>query len=79
MQLIAVREAFDRRDFIALMRDRETEAGINSPAIHQDGAGAALSVVATFFRPGQVQTLAQCVEQRDTRIDLERMVLAVNF
>ena len=61
------------------MREREAEAGINPPAIHQNGARAALAVIATFFRTGEMQMLAQRVEQRHARIEFERVILAVDF
>src|SRR5205814_2379141 len=34
MQLLAVRQTFDRGDFFAVMNNRETQTGINPPAIH---------------------------------------------
>jgi hypothetical protein len=49
VQLIAVREPFDRRDLVAFVRYREAETGIDPPAIHQDRARTALAVVAAFF------------------------------
>src|ERR1700722_12411377 len=42
------------------------------------GAGAALAVVATLLRAGQVQVLAQAVEQGRARIDIEFVVAAVH-
>src|SRR5438067_4366415 len=58
MQLLAVRQTFDRGDFLAVMNNRETQTGINSPAIHQHCAGAALAMIASFARAGEVQLLA---------------------
>ena len=74
MQLVAVRETFDRRDLVAFVRDREAEAGINAPAIHEDGARTALAVIATFLRTGEMQMLAQRIEQRDARIEFQREI-----
>ena len=42
----------------AIVCHGELEAGINAPPVHQHGAGAALPMVATFLRTGDVQTLA---------------------
>ena len=39
-----------------------------APAVDQDGAGAALAAVAALLGAGQVEALAQQVEQRDARI-----------
>ena len=50
------------------MADGEREAGIDAPAVDQDGAGAALAAVAALLGAGQVEALAQEVEQRDARI-----------
>src|SRR5204863_780221 len=79
MQLIAVRESLDRRDLVAVMYDREAETGINSPAVDEHRARAALPVIAAFLRTGQLQMFAKRIEQRRSRIDLERMLLAVNL
>src|SRR5438477_2068542 len=46
MQLLAVRQTFDRSDFLAVMNNRETQTGINASAIHQNRAGTALPMVA---------------------------------
>ena len=79
MQFVALRETFDRRDLVAFHRDREAEAGVHAPSIHQDGAGAALPVIATFLRAGQIQMLAQGIEQRRPRIERERVRLAIDL
>src|SRR4051812_18643938 len=59
MQLIAVRETFDRCDLIALMHDGETETGINPAAVDEHRARSALTVIAAFFRTGELQMFAK--------------------
>ena len=44
-------------------------AGINRFAIDQHGAGAARAAVANFFRAGEIEPVAQGIEQRDARLD----------
>ena len=71
MQLVAVREPFDGRDLIAFVRDREAETGVHPAAVDQHSAGAALAVIATFLRAGQMQMFAQRIEQGRPRIDFQ--------
>src|SRR3954453_16525867 len=58
MQMIGGAEPFDGRDLVALMHDREREAGINPPPAGNDRAGATLAVIAAFFAAGQAQMFA---------------------
>ena len=62
MQIFRLTNPFDRRDLVAFMHDREAETRIHPPAIDVHRAGTALSVVAAFFRSGQMQMFAQAVE-----------------
>src|SRR5205085_12019405 len=71
-------EALDRDDLGALVRDGEREAGVGAAAVDQDRAGAALPVVAGLLRAGQAESLAQEVEQGGPRVDLQRVLLAVD-
>ena len=64
-------QAFDRHDLVALVHDGERQARVDAPAVDQHGAGAALPVVAALLGAGQVQMLAQRVEQRRPRVQLE--------
>ena len=68
MQRVALRHALDGEDVRAVMADRQRQAGIDPPAVDQDRAGAALPAVAAFLGSGQVQALAQQIEQRDARV-----------
>ena len=64
-------ETFDRHDLVALVHDGERQARVDAPAVDQHRAGAALPVVAALLGAGQVQVLAQRVEQRRARVQLE--------
>ena len=79
MQLFAIGQTFYGRDLVAFMRDSETEAGIDAPPVHQNRARATLAVVASFLRAGEVQPLAQGVEQCDAWINVECVSLAVDL
>ena len=79
MQVSGLPNAFDRRDFVALVHHREREAAVHAPAVHMDGAGAALPVIAAFLGAGQMDPLAQRVEQRGARVEAaQRVVLAID-
>ena len=56
---------------VAFVHDGERQAGIDPPPVDDHRAGAALAVVAALLGAGQVQMLAQRVEQRGARVELE--------
>jgi hypothetical protein len=64
MQLACLRQAFDGRDLRAVLHHRQGQARIDAPAVEEDGAGAALAVIAALLRPGEVEMKPQRVEQR---------------
>src|SRR5262249_3551857 len=68
MQRLTARDAFDRHDLGAVVAQRQREAGIDPPSVDQDGAGAALAAIAALLGAGEMQALAQEIEQRDARI-----------
>jgi hypothetical protein len=72
-------EALDGRDPIVLVHHGEAEACVDAAAIHDDGAGTALAVIAAFLRSGEMQVLAQRVEQRGPGIELQRARDAVHL
>ena len=78
MQRAVLRKPLDRGDACAILHDRQRQAGNNAPAVDQHGAGAALALVATLFRAGQIEMLAQHVEQRRARIERQRAVCPVH-
>ena len=62
MQRLALGKAFDGGDACAVKGGGQRQAGIDAPAVDQDGAGAALAAIAALFGAGQVKALAQQVE-----------------
>jgi hypothetical protein len=78
MQLVTFRQAFYGRNFIALMRDRQSQAAINPSSIYEHGAGSALATVATLFGSRQRKVFAQCVEQGHARIERQTVGLPVD-
>ena len=71
-------EAFDRLDGLALAFDRQHEAGEQRLSVHQHGARAALAQFAAVLGAGQVEVLAQHLEQRLVRREQQFRVLAVD-
>jgi hypothetical protein len=78
VQRVAVREALDRGDLRALERDGEEQARIDAPPVHEDGAGAALSVIAPLLRAGEPHPLAKRVEEAHARVDADGALGAVD-
>ena len=77
-----VRDALDGEDLGAVVADRQRQARIDPPAVDQHRAGAALAAVAALLGAGQVQPLAQEIEQRDARVvelDSRRTPLTVRL
>ena len=67
MELLALRKAFDRRDMLSFVHDRQSKAGENPPPVDMHGAGAALSMVAAFFVPVSC-ACSRIASSSDTRI-----------
>src|SRR3954469_7277701 len=59
MQVARLPQALDGRDLVALMHDAQGQAGIQPSPVHDDGAGAALAVVAALLAARELQMLAQ--------------------
>jgi len=78
MQAVILRQALDGRDG-APDGGRQGETGKYPPAIHQHGAGAALTMIAAFLAAGQVQMLPQCVKQGGTGIQRQSVAFAINI
>ena len=68
MQRIAVRQPLDRRDLAPIVLHRQREARQDTLAIDQHRARAARSLVAALLGAGQVQMLAEMIQQRHARI-----------
>ena len=79
MQIFALGKTFDRDDVRSVQAGGQGQAGIDAPAIHQHGAGAALAAIAPFLGARQPEPLTQEIEQRHARIvDRNGALLAVN-
>src|SRR5438093_724755 len=78
MQRGPVGKAFDGRDLATLAFHGQGEAREDRPAVHEDGAGAALPQLAAVLGPGQAELLAQDLEQRVVDGGQDFPVLAVH-
>ncbi len=76
---VGSRDALDGEDLGALGLDREDGAGFDRLAVEIDGAGAAMAGVAADMRAGQVQLLAQEMDQKRARLDQRFDRLAVDL
>ena len=72
-------QPLDGDDLGVLMRDGEGEAAIDAPPVEQDGAGAALPMVAALLGAGDSEPLAQRVQQRRAGIDGQPMRCPVHL
>jgi hypothetical protein len=63
MQRTVGGKALNGGDLGAIFHDRQSQAGVDAPAVDQDRARAALSVVAAFFRSSQVEAVAERIQQ----------------
>ena len=75
---VALGQALDGRDLAPLHEGGEREARFHALAVHQHRAGAALAEAAAFLRAGEMQVLAQGVEQRGARIERQPMLGSVD-
>jgi hypothetical protein len=58
MQRTIARKALDGGNFGAFLHDSQCQAGIDPPPVDQNGARAALSVIAALLGAGQVEMVA---------------------
>ena len=63
--------AFDRGDLCAVIHNCKGQARIDPPSIHENRAGATLPLIAAFFRAGEIEMLAQKVEERSTGVEIK--------
>jgi len=63
MKFIAVGQSFDREDRLFVGISNGRGAGSDAFAVHQDGASSALAFAAAVFCAGELQILAEHVEQ----------------
>ena len=69
MQRAVLREPFNRDDLLSAVHHGEGEAGVIAPSVDENRARAARPLIASFFRAGEIEMLAQRVEQRGARIE----------
>ena len=73
-----VSQPLDRSDLFAVRLHREHQAAAHRLVIDQYRAGPAHAVFATDMASGQAAGLAQGIHQRMPRLDLDRMLGAVD-
>ena len=78
MQVVRRPKPFDGRDPVALCMTASVRHETDASAIDDDGARAALALIAAFLRAGELQMFAQCVEQRCPGIEFEIVPRAVH-
>src|SRR3954471_9338829 len=78
VQLAVRRETLDRRDLVAVRLDGEQRARLHRLAVEMDGASTAGRRVAADVRAGEVQLLAQRVDEELPGLDLELSANAVD-
>src|SRR3954452_7016110 len=69
MQAAGGRQAFDGGHLAALALRCERQARQHALAVEQHRAGAARALVAAVLRAGQVELVAQCIEERDAAVE----------
>jgi hypothetical protein len=67
-------QPFDSGDFAAMALDGKGHAGQNRSSIHDDRAGPAGSLVATYFGAGDTQGFSEGLGKRVTRGYLVRLI-----
>ncbi len=78
VQLAAVGEAFNRCNLLAFGGGGEGQAGVHALAVDMHRARAALAMVAAFFAAGQADMLAERVEKRRARVEVQLVIDAVD-
>src|SRR5438093_5945599 len=78
MERAVGRQPLDRDDLGARLHRGQRQASLDAPAVAQDGAGAALPQLAALLGAGEVQVVAERVEQRRPRVERQRTLRAVD-
>ena len=78
VQLAVRAEPLDRGDRATFVLDRQRQAREDSLAVDQHRAGAARALVAALLRAREPEPLPEHVEQALARLQLERVLLAVD-
>jgi hypothetical protein len=78
MHFFRLTDAFDGCDLIALVQSGEGETRKLAPPIDVHRARAALAVIASLLRAGQMQMFPQTIEKSRARIDLKIVLFPVH-
>src|ERR1700722_5146228 len=78
MQVVAVRHALDGLDRVPFGLDGEHQARADEAAVDGDAAGAAVARAAPLLAAGEIELVAQHIEQRELRLAQELGRLAVD-
>src|SRR5262245_32037612 len=78
MQLVAIGEAFDCADALALCLDREHQAGSDRLIIEDHGTCPAHAVLTPDVRPGQSTFVTDDIDKCPSRLDPNSIVTAVD-
>ena len=62
-------QAFNGRNLVTLCFNCEDRAGVDGFVVEQHGARTAGTTITYFLGSGRVQSIAQGIEQRDTRFN----------
>jgi hypothetical protein len=62
-----------------LVRDGQRETTEDSPAVHEYGTRAALTVIAALLGTRQIKMLAERIQQADPWLELERPIDTVDM
>jgi hypothetical protein len=78
MQFAVVRKSFDGYDLTSLRLYGEQAASIDWLAIENDRARSTDPAIAYFLSPGQIQMVAESIEECDARFEIKRVTFTVN-
>ena len=78
MEIAVFFKTLDGRDLIARMHHGERQAAVDALSVDDDGAGAALSLVAALLRTGQAEMLTQGIEQRYAGIEIKSVAPSID-
>src|SRR6266550_5668086 len=78
VELVVGLHPLDRRDLAAVRLDGEHCAGLDGPSVEMDRAGAALAGVATDVGAGQLEVLADQLDEEPSGLDVRLARLAVD-
>lgn len=78
VQAVWSSQAFDSGDFVALVHQRQGQAGVNPPTVNDDGTSTALAMIAPFFGACEMKMFAEDIKKRCSVVDSETLPAAVD-